>query len=253
MKSFLIVMALASAAAADASLPAAGLPAAAAFRAVEATCGGTRWIAERPRRTAREEAAKRALLDEADRLLDGGKALASLDGAPDERRAAVALALVRKGDAELERLLAPMPRVNLAARPRKNLEREVRRLQSWFEAWTAGVERATRYYQDAAAAGDPPRRLLAMTRYGELQLAFAGALAGGPMPEIGKAPPNMTQQQFDKLLRDAYCDQLGAAITPLLAKAREAFSRCVAEARERGVAPGLAQPCRDGLARLGGG
>jgi len=141
--------------------------------------------------------------------------LAPLDGdAPDSLRA---------GDREVAKLPGALPRLDLTPARGPRFDANVDRFKRWLVAWQEGVDRAQKRYQEAFR--DPRWRAVAARRIGTLFLAFARVFRDAPVSAYRMPPPTgMQPNEWKKLFRDTYCEQLDERAEQLEAKAREAFA-----------------------------
>jgi hypothetical protein len=212
---------------------------------VGSSCKKSVWRFVAQRREPERAARAQSLFAAVARLYDDGKVLDRIVAKDDAERearrarvrAAYALALVRRGDAQLESLLGePAPKVVLEPAATNS----TRAMVEWLQKRQQGTQIAQTLYQQTLQAHDLRWIVVAAGRIGQLYQSFAA--------ELKSSDP--AGPKTNDYIRDAYCSQIEGYAEPIEAKAIEAFNVCLNKAQEFHVPDELSAPCTRGIEQL---
>jgi hypothetical protein len=182
------------------------------------------------------------------RLFGGGAAAKHVGGKDEAERTArtaammysVAQAKMMEGDQQYEKFLAmkipdklDFTPVDTLASPakqkvqKKRLEDNAKKFKGWLDSKTKQTESAQKLYQSVIALADAHWAIAAAARIGQVFQDFSGQLYTAPVPKAGHAPEGMSEDEFEQLFHDAYCDQMTDTAEPLEKKAVEGLSTCL--------------------------
>ncbi|MSP59380.1 MAG: tetratricopeptide repeat protein [Myxococcales bacterium] len=189
-----------------------------------------------------------ALFQSALKLYAGGAAVKKIPGKDEgERNAraesmmyAVAQAKMMEGDQDYERLIAMKIPDKLdftpadltaskgkIAKDKKRLEDNTKKFKGWYEGKIKAVDTAQKAYQQVILYKQAHWAIAAAARIGQVFQDFSGQLYTAPVPKAGKSPEGMTQDDFEQLFHDSYCDQMTDTAEPLETKAVEGLKTCL--------------------------
>ena len=157
----------------------------------------------------------------------------------------VAEAEMLEGDLDYEKLLAMKIPDKLDFTPpdansspakqkaaKKRLEDAVKKFKGWFDGKTAQLGKAQKEYQNVILLKQAHWAIAAAARIGQLFQDFSGQLYTAPVPKAPASPPGMSQEDFEQLFHDSYCDQMVDTAEPLEGKAIEGLSTCLNKSTE---------------------
>jgi TolA-binding protein len=184
------------------------------------------------------------------RLYGNGEATKKVPGKDETERNArlenmmyhVAEARMMQGDEEYEKLLTlkipeklnftpPDPNTSKGRqlRDKKRLEENQKKFKTWLEMKTKSITSAQVIYQNVILFKQAHWAIAAAARIGQLFQDFSGQLYTAPIPKAGSPPAEsgLTQEDFDQIFHDAYCDAMVDQAEPLEAKAIEGLKTCL--------------------------
>ncbi len=113
------------------------------------------------------------------------------------------------------------------AKDKKRLDDNSKKFKTWYETKIKQVDTAQKIYQQVILFKQAHWAIAAAARIGQIFQDFSGQLYTAPVPKAGKAPEGMSQEEFDQLFHDSYCDQMTDTAEPLETKAVEGLSTCL--------------------------
>lgn len=187
------------------------------------------------------------------RLYAGGAATKKIPGKDEQERNAridamlyaVAQAKMMEGDAEYEKLLTikipekldftpPDPTASAAkqAKEKKRLDEALKKFKGWFDNKNNQILKAQGIYQQVILIKQAHWAIAAAARIGQLFQDYSNQLFTAPVPKAPPSPPGMSQEDFEQMFHDNYCDQMVDKAEPLETKAIEGLSTCLKKSTE---------------------